>query len=294
MPHEITIKKLLTSIGFENANGELVSIIQSIVFAADTPVTINKIKEILPQYEMEDIEIALSAIFALHSVLGIKLNRVQGGYLFMTKPQNQKWIKKFLGTKKFNLSQAALETLAIVAYLQPATQSEINEIRGVKSESSLKLLIDRSLIKISGRRKEPGRPLIYTTTKDFLKFFNISTLNDLPDLEKQENNRSLQPEVQDSREILLKELLDNAKISGSDEEGIEKAFEKLESKQAELSQLEEKLVESFGIKQEDENKKKEIPKEKEEQKVTNSKEMTDFSQPHTNPAKVAETKETEE
>ncbi|MDA3863956.1 MAG: SMC-Scp complex subunit ScpB, partial [Deltaproteobacteria bacterium] len=272
------MKKLLTSIGFENADGELVFIIQSIVFAADTPVTINKINEILPQYEIEDIEKAISAIFALHSVLGIKLNRVQGGYLFMTKPRNQKWIKKFLGTKKFNLSQASLETLAIVAYLQPATQSEINDIRGVKSESSLKLLIDRDLIKISGRRKEPGRPLIYTTTKDFLKFFNISTLNDLPDLEEQEKNGTL-PDVQDSREILLKELLDNAKISSSNEEGIEKAFEKLESKQEELSQLEEKLVESFGIKKENDKKNMEVPIE--DKTGPSPKEMTDSSKPDT-------------
>ncbi|HEX9103764.1 MAG TPA: SMC-Scp complex subunit ScpB, partial [Polyangia bacterium] len=111
-----------------------------------------------------------------------QLHQVAGGYQFRTNPENAQWVQKLLASKPVRLTRAQIETLAICAYRQPVTRPEIDEIRGVDSGGTLKTLLDRSLIRIVGKKEEPGRPILYGTTKEFLEFFNLRDLKDLPTL----------------------------------------------------------------------------------------------------------------
>src|SRR5439155_18678611 len=113
---------------------------------------------------------------------GIQLHSVAGGYQFRTHPDNASWVQKLHASKPVRLTRTHLETLAIVSYRQPITRPEIDQIRGVDSGGTLKTLMDRSLIRILGKKEEPGRPMLYGTTKDCREFFNLTDLKDLPTL----------------------------------------------------------------------------------------------------------------
>jgi segregation and condensation protein B len=117
----------------------------------------------------------------------MELTEIAGGYQFRTKPLWAGWVNRLKKTKAVRLSQAALETLAIVAYRQPIIRPAIEEIRGVDSGSVLHTLLEKGLIKIMGRKDLPGRPIVYGTTKAFLELFSLNTLSDLPTL------REIQP-----------------------------------------------------------------------------------------------------
>lgn len=115
---------------------------------------------------------------------GIKIIVTNDEYQFVTKPCNSEYVQKLLKTNiRQSLSQASLETLAIVAYKQPITRVEIEEIRGVKSDRGIYTLSEKKLIKESGRKNVPGRPIIYVTTDEFLKHFDFDSLRDMPFLE---------------------------------------------------------------------------------------------------------------
>ncbi len=113
---------------------------------------------------------------------GFNLIRVQGGYQFRSLPEIAPWIQVLRDLKPWRFSRATLETLAIVAYKQPVTKNKIEQIRGVESSSPVKNLIERELIAVIGREELPGRPLLYGTTKMFLRIFGINELGDLPKL----------------------------------------------------------------------------------------------------------------
>jgi segregation and condensation protein B len=112
------------------------------------------------------------------------LVEVAGGYQFRTKPSWAGWVSRLKKVKAVKLSQAALETLAIVAYRQPIIRPAIEEIRGVDSGSVLHTLLEKGLIKMMGRKDLPGRPIVYGTTKTFLELFSLNTLSDLPSLKE--------------------------------------------------------------------------------------------------------------
>lgn len=115
---------------------------------------------------------------------GIKLIRINGDYQLVTKNQYSDYIQKLLKkNKRQSLSQASLESLAIVAYKQPITRIDIDEIRGVKSESAISRLMDKELIKEVGRLEVPGRPILYSTTEEFLRQFGVRGLKELPSLD---------------------------------------------------------------------------------------------------------------
>ena len=115
---------------------------------------------------------------------GIKLILIKGAYQFVTKAEYSDNIQKLLKkNKRQSLSQASLESLAIVAYKQPITRIDIDEIRGVKSDSAIQKLIEKGLIKEIGRLEVPGRPILYGTTKDFLRQFGLQDLKELPSLD---------------------------------------------------------------------------------------------------------------
>ena len=118
------------------------------------------------------------------SLRGIKLISIKGEYQLVTKSENSDYIQKLLKkNKRQSLSQASLESLAIIAYKQPITRIDIDEIRGVKSESAIQKLIEKNLIKESGRLDVPGRPILYSTTNEFLRQFELNDLKELPSLD---------------------------------------------------------------------------------------------------------------
>jgi segregation and condensation protein B len=115
---------------------------------------------------------------------GLVLKKLAGGYQLLTKPSAKKFIEKFHEPKyRYPLSQASLETLAIICYRQPITRPEIDNIRGVNSDASLKTLIERGLIKESGFLQTPGKPILYSLTDDCLKYLGINSMDDLPKID---------------------------------------------------------------------------------------------------------------
>ncbi|MEJ2657077.1 MAG: SMC-Scp complex subunit ScpB, partial [Desulfobacterales bacterium] len=105
---------------------------------------------------------------------------VAGGYQLRTRPEYREWIKRLVQPKPLRLSKAALETLAIIAYKQPIIRNDIENIRGVSCGGILRMLLERKLVRILGRKAIPGRPLVYATTKQFLEVFELKNLEDLP------------------------------------------------------------------------------------------------------------------
>ena len=162
----------------------LKSAIESLLFASGEPLSLqdlvnhleekSKLIEIIIQEMMEEYE---------NSNRGIKIICIKGSYQLVTKSQNAEYIQKLLKkNKRQSLSQASIESLAIVAYKQPITRIDIDEIRGVKSESAIQRLIERDLIKEIGRLDVPGRPILYGTTEEFLRQFELKDLQGLPSL----------------------------------------------------------------------------------------------------------------
>jgi segregation and condensation protein B len=160
----------------------LQSIVESLLFAADKPLGLRQLAELTGESDLTRVRAAVAAVEAAHQEAGVQLHSVAGGYQFRTHPGNAGWVQKLLAQKPVRLSRALLETLAICAYRQPITRPEIDEIRGVDSGGTLKTLMERSLVRILGKKEEPGRPLLYGTTKEFLEFFNLGDLKDLPSL----------------------------------------------------------------------------------------------------------------
>jgi segregation and condensation protein B len=126
----------------------------------------------------------LDELVADYQHRGVHLYYVAGGYQFRSARESADFVKTLVAPKPIRLTRAQLETLAIVAYRQPLTRPEVDDVRGVDSGSSLKMLTDRGLVKILGRKDEPGRPLVYGTTPGFLEFFGLSGLKDLPTLQE--------------------------------------------------------------------------------------------------------------
>jgi segregation and condensation protein B len=134
---------------------------------------------------LTDVKAALQELveeIAQNPGRGIALVEVAGGWQFRTKPQNAAAIRNFYQTKPTRLSKPSLETLSIVAYRQPITRAEIDEIRGVESGGVLKTLCEKNLVRIVGKKDEPGKPLLYGSTQDFLELFQLKGLKDLPTL----------------------------------------------------------------------------------------------------------------
>lgn len=168
-------------------NTHLRDIIESLIFISLEPLTLDKIKSILTEFSDVEIEASIRKLMENYSSndRGIQIIQAAGGYLFSTKPEHDAWIKRLLREeRKQKLSRAALETLSTVAYHQPITLAEISALRGVDSTHSLKTLLQKKLVKITGRKKGPGKPLIYRTSGKFLTYFGLNNLKDLPSQEE--------------------------------------------------------------------------------------------------------------
>lgn len=160
------------------------AMIEAVLFISAEPVTAADLKAISDMHE-RDLEEILDEIYTDYQGRnsGIILGKVAGGYQFSTNPQHNDWILKLKGTsRKQKLSMSALESLAIIAYKQPITKAEIEELRGVNSDAIIKGLLDKRLIKIMGKKEVPGKPLLYGTSREFLQYFGLNDLSELPTL----------------------------------------------------------------------------------------------------------------
>ena len=189
---------------------EVKKILEALLFVSDKPLRLKELKDIIKAdvtdiSNLEDILKELKDEYvSLNKPYEIKF--VADGWTFATKPEYSPWIKKLLKEKiVLKLSPSALETLAIIAYKQPITRAEIDEIRGVESSGVIDTLIEKKLIKIVGRKEAIGRPLLYGTTQDFLKHFGLTHLSDLPLIE------DMPKEIQETDNLTEPELPFNAK-----------------------------------------------------------------------------------
>jgi len=165
---------------------EIKSILESLLFVADGPLTVQRFAEVLDGVDKETIH---ALILELQSELeapsrGLQLVEVAGGYQLRTAKVNADWVKKFLGGRPARMGRATLETLAIIAYRQPITKAEIESIRGVDVDGVITTLLERNLIRAVARKDVPGRPFLYGTTGEFLQLFNLKDLTELPTLKE--------------------------------------------------------------------------------------------------------------
>jgi segregation and condensation protein B len=158
------------------------ALIEALIFASDKPVTLQRLRQLTRVKDAARIQGAIDELLADYEGRGIALQGVSGGYMFRTQSGFSTWVQQLIAGRPVRLSRAQLETLAIIAYRQPITRPEIDDIRGVDSAGTLHVLLDRHLIRILGKKEEPGRPLIYGTTREFLDFFSLGDLRDLPTL----------------------------------------------------------------------------------------------------------------
>ncbi len=158
------------------------SLIEALLFVSGEPLTLVELKNNteLPEVELKQLLDEMMAEYR-NKEGGLLIVEIANGYQMVTNPQQAPWIKKFKNTAAAGkLSMPALETLAIIAYKQPIIKAELEQIRGVNSDGVIKTLLDRRLIKIMGRKEVPGKPLLYGTTREFLQYFGLKDLTELP------------------------------------------------------------------------------------------------------------------
>jgi len=163
-------------------NARLESVLESLLFAADKPLTVSDLKRLLGERDPKRLTTVLEGLRERRAESGIQLVSVAGGWQLRTHPTNGAWVAKLVAGRPQRLSRAMMETLAIVAYRQPITRPEIDEIRGVDCGPVLRTLLDRGLIRGLGKKEEVGRPILYGTTPEFLKTFSLRDLTELPTL----------------------------------------------------------------------------------------------------------------
>ena len=192
---------------------QISNVIESVLFVAPQPQTVDQLFE-TTGIDREKIEKALHELVAARTGGGIMLHEVAGAWQLRTVPEAAEYVRRFLKVKPQRLTRAAVETLALIAYRQPVTRPEIEDVRGVDSGAVLKALLDRRLIKIVGKKEEVGRPILYGTSREFLEFFALRDLASLPTLREfqelsEENQEIVEREAPKPVAGILEELSDN-------------------------------------------------------------------------------------
>ena len=164
---------------------ELKSIVENVLLAADQPVNVAELEKIfLNTAEKNDLQVILGELKEEYQSRNLQILEVADGYQLCTRHEFNEWIRKFLKLDRSSrLSQPSLDTLSIIAYKQPLTRQEVDDIRGVDSSGVVKTLLEKKVIGPAGRKKVPGRPIMYRTTQKFLEYFGLKDLSDLPTLE---------------------------------------------------------------------------------------------------------------
>ncbi len=164
----------------------LKAILESLLFAAGEPITLAQMVSAIETVPRDDIRRALGemAVAYADAGRGLILEEVAGGYQLRTPREHAAYVRRLLAARPPRLSRPLMETVAIVAYRQPITRPEIEQLRGVDCGGVIDTLLERQLIKIAGRKEAPGRPIVYATTPEFLELFGLKDLSNLPDLEE--------------------------------------------------------------------------------------------------------------
>ena len=164
---------------------ELKSVVENILLAADQPVNADELEKVfLNTVEKNDLQLILEELKEEYQSRNLQILEVADGYQLCTRHEFNDWIRKFLKLDRSSrLSQPSLDTLSIIAYKQPLTRQEVDDIRGVDSSGVIKTLLEKKVIGPAGRKKVPGRPIMYRTTQKFLEYFGLKDLSDLPTLE---------------------------------------------------------------------------------------------------------------
>ena len=181
---------------------EVKQVLEALLFVSERPLSVKELKDILKDdyQDAGNIENLLNELKAEYDAVNkpYEIKFVANGWTFATKTNFSPWIKKLLKEKSvLKLSPSALETLAMIAYKQPITRAEIDELRGVESSGVIDTLLERKLIKITGRKEALGRPLLYGTTQEFLRHFGLAHLSELPlieDMPKESQQTENRPE----------------------------------------------------------------------------------------------------
>ena len=162
---------------------DLIPLAEALIFAADGPIKAERMAEAL-DVPLADIREAIEALEVDYAERprGFFLQEVAGGYQLRTRPEYAEYLRKLGRSRPFRFSRPALESLAIIAYRQPVTRSEVEYLRGVDSGSVLKTLLEKRLVRILGKKDVPGKPMIYGTTREFLELFGLPDLSSLPTL----------------------------------------------------------------------------------------------------------------
>jgi len=223
-----------------------VAVLEALFFAAEKPLDLAMLEEVT-QFSRELLESALAGLQTAYAAGtgGVALIDLGGRWQLRTEPQTGAYVRRLLQVKPLRLTRAALETLAIIAYRQPITRPEMEDLRGVDCGAVTKALLERKLIRILGKKDEPGRPLIYGTTKEFLELFNLRDLTQLPTLREfqelsEESRRIVEGEAETPVAAGLSELAADPVV----EERIVQATAESESALAQLESAMERADES--------------------------------------------------
>ena len=185
-------------------NAELKSIVEALLLAADRALSVDEIRSVFDEADRpgrDELKQALADIAADCEHRGVELKEVASGYRLQIRQELADWVNRLWEEKPPRYTRALLETLALIAYRQPATRGDIEEVRGVSvSTGIIRTLLDREWIRISGHRETPGRPELFVTTRRFLDHFNLKSLSDLPPLS----------EIKDMQEALPDDKLNDA------------------------------------------------------------------------------------
>jgi segregation and condensation protein B len=183
----------------EVSREHLKGLLEALIFASDKPVKAADLAK-AASAQVKEVKLLLAILKTDYSARGVQLDEVANGWIFRTSAVYAPFVRDLASQKPVRLSRAQVETLAILAYRQPITRPEVDDIRGVDCGAVLKLLLERDLVRILGKKDEPGRPILYGTTSTFLEFFGLKSLKDLPTLREftelnEESRRTVENEL---------------------------------------------------------------------------------------------------
>ncbi len=196
-------------------HAEALAVLEALLFVADEPLTPDQVSGIFGDRDADDVRAMVQVLNGRYGSEGsaLRVEEVAGGFRLTTRPDLAEWVQRLNRVRPARLSRAALETLAVIAYRQPLTKAEIEGVRGVSADGVLRTLLERELIRIVGRKPEPGRPILYGTTRAFLEHFGFKDLTDLPTL------REIEELLAESEARRAAELSDSLAPEGDEGEG---------------------------------------------------------------------------
>lgn len=203
---------------------ELKKVIEAALLAADGPLSVNQIRSLFADQEIPkpaEVKKAIEALVADCEDRGVELREVASGFRYQVRQEQAPLVAKLWDERPPRYTKALLETLALIAYRQPVTRGEIEGVRGVSVSSNIvHSLIERNWIKVIGHKEVPGRPALFATTNEFLDYFNLKTLEDLPTLEEITDLDALNPELKlvSTLELVENKKTDEAKDGESEEQ----------------------------------------------------------------------------